>query len=61
MTYEELWHLRPGDIVQPHDSTQTFVITVNFGQHCLAVLAREVTHAEDWTLVRKACPHEGPA
>jgi hypothetical protein len=54
LTPDMLRQLRPGDVVEHRATGELLVIVINYGLHALAVQAREVTHPDEWRLVRKA-------
>lgn len=54
MKEEDFKKLQIGDIVKGQFSGEIFVVTGNYGSHITAVKSVDMTHPQDWELIRKA-------
>jgi hypothetical protein len=53
MTRDELKNLGPGDLVRFVGGAEAYVVTVNYGDHAIAVRTQHVCNPAEWELVRK--------
>jgi hypothetical protein len=51
MTYDEMHQLQPGDIVRGNGSSQSYVVTANYGSRVTAVRTVDLTNPNEWDLV----------
>jgi hypothetical protein len=51
MTYDEMRQLQPGDIVRGKGSSQSYVVTANYGSRVTAVRTVDLTNPSEWDLV----------
>lgn len=54
MTSDDLKALDTGDIIRGKLSGRVYVVTANYGDRVTAVDTADVTHADEWEIVRKA-------
>ena len=51
MTNEQMKSLKTGDIIRGRLSSDSYVVTVNYGDHVTAVRTVDVTNSDEWDLV----------